>query len=64
MPKRRKRSVPIMLFWSRCEQRRFIESVERMQSLVNDLEKVLEPAKRRKLANSKTRDEQVNGKTE
>lgn len=48
--KRRKRSVPVMLFWNRRDQARFIETVERLASLVNDLEKVLAPAKRKKLA--------------
>jgi len=48
--KRRKRSCPSMLFWSKGEQRRFIDAVERFQSLVNDMERVLEPVKRKRLA--------------
>lgn len=49
MKKRRvKKSAPIMLFWSKRDQQRFIESVERFQSMVNDLATILEPAKLRK----------------
>jgi hypothetical protein len=49
MAKRRKKSLPVVLFWSKS-QRRFIDSVERFHGLVNDLELVVLPAKRRKLA--------------
>lgn len=50
MKKRKRNSVPIMLLWSKRDQARFIDAVERMQSLVNDLERVLLPAKRRRAA--------------
>jgi hypothetical protein len=50
MSKRRKRSVPNMLFWNRRDQQRFIEAVERLCSAVNDLERILAPAKRRRAA--------------
>lgn len=50
MAKRSRRSVPVMLFWSKREQARFIENVERFAGLVNDLERVLAPVKRKKLA--------------
>lgn len=45
---KRKRSIPTMLLWSKGEQRRFCDAVERFQSLVNELEKILSPAKRRR----------------
>ena len=35
-----------MLFWSRAEQRRFIDAVERLVSTVNDLESLLARKKR------------------
>lgn len=38
MAKRRKKSMPIMLFWSKRDQQRFIDGAERMLALVNDLE--------------------------
>jgi hypothetical protein len=46
--RRRKSFAPIVLGWSKTEQRRFREAVERFHGLVNDLERVLAPAKRRK----------------
>lgn len=44
--KRSKRETPLMLFWSRTEQRRFIEAVERLVSTVHDLEALLARKKR------------------
>lgn len=35
-----------MLFWSRAEQRRFIDAVERLVSMVQDLEALLTRKKR------------------
>ena len=46
MPRRAKRSTPLMLFWSRAEQRRFIDAVERLVSTVQDLEAFLARKKR------------------
>lgn len=47
MPRRRtKRATPLMLFWSRAEQRRFIDAVERLVNTVNDLETLLARKKR------------------
>jgi hypothetical protein len=45
--KRRRRSTPLMLFWSRAEQRRFIDAVERLVATVNDLETLLRERRRR-----------------
>lgn len=45
--RKRKSSVPILLCWSKRDQLRFVEAVERFQSLVNDLEVVLAAPKRR-----------------
>jgi len=53
MTKRKRKSVPLMLFWSKRDQQRFIESIEKLVALVNDLEKIVEPAKRRKAAKQK-----------
>lgn len=48
MKKRKsKRSMPVLLCWSKRDQLRFIEAVERFQSLVNDLELILAAPKRR-----------------
>ena len=44
--KRSKRGTPFMLFWSRAEQRRFIDAVERLVSTVGDLEILLARKKR------------------
>jgi Prion-inhibition and propagation len=46
--KKRRTVLPVMLLWSRRDQSRFIQAVERLSSLVNDLERVLAPAKRRR----------------
>jgi hypothetical protein len=35
--KRRRKSSPLLLFWSRTEQRRFIDAVERLVSTAHDL---------------------------
>jgi hypothetical protein len=48
MTKRRKKPVPIMLFWSKAEQKRFIGAVERLVGLVGDLEVILMTSKRRR----------------
>lgn len=37
MTKRRKRPIPILLLWSKSEQRRFCDTVEKLVSQVNDL---------------------------
>jgi hypothetical protein len=37
MARKRRREVPIMLLWSRREQRRFAEVVERLESLLSSL---------------------------
>ena len=51
MVKRKRRPVPIMLLWSRQEQRRFIDAVERLVAAIGDLESILaEPKRRAKLA--------------
>lgn len=51
--KRSRKTVPIMLLWSKRDQARFIDAVERFQALTNDLEKILEPMKRRRAAKTK-----------
>lgn len=43
-------STPLMLFWSKRDQRRFIEAVERFVSLVNDLDVLVSTAKRKRQA--------------
>lgn len=50
MAKRRSRksSVPLLLFWSKRDQVRFIDAVERLCSLVNDLSTLVTAAKRRR----------------
>jgi GTP1/Obg family GTP-binding protein len=40
MTKKRRRAPRLLLSWSMRDQKRFIEAVERFQSLVNDLEKI------------------------
>lgn len=47
MAKRRKKAVPLMLFWNRRDQVRFIETVERLCSAVNDLTVQVAELKRR-----------------
>lgn len=53
MPKngkrKRRRSPRLLLSWSMRDQSRFIEAVERLHALVNDLEKVLAPILRQAL---------------
>jgi hypothetical protein len=41
----------MFLFWSKQDQRRFVDAVEKFHALVNDLETVLAPAKRRRKLN-------------
>lgn len=45
--RRRRQSTPLMLFWSKRDQLRFINAVERFQSLVNDLDTMVAAKKRR-----------------
>ena len=45
--RRKKRHVPTMLFWSRSEQRRFIDAVERFVACVGDLETMIAAKKRK-----------------
>jgi hypothetical protein len=40
MAKKRRRAPRLLLSWSMRDQKRFIEAVERLQSLVNDMEKI------------------------
>jgi hypothetical protein len=48
---KRRKQTPLMLLWSRQDQRRFIDAVERLAGLVNDLESLLnEPKQRAKKA--------------
>lgn len=37
MKRKRRKDTPLLLFWSRSEQKRFIDAVERLVSVVNDL---------------------------
>ena len=62
--KRKRTSSPLMLFWSKRDQRRFIDAVERFQSLVNDLDAVMVEAKLRSAARRRPRTKEVNGKNE
>lgn len=48
--KKRRTSAPVLLCWTKRDQLRFIEGIERFQSLVNDLQTLLEPVKRRRSA--------------
>jgi hypothetical protein len=48
--KKRRTSAPVLLCWTKRDQLRFIEATERFQSLVNDLETILAPAKRKRAA--------------
>jgi len=54
MKRRRRTSMPIMLFWSKRDQKRFIDAVERFCSMVNDLEVILAPVKRKRKMTSTT----------
>lgn len=55
MKRKGRKTVPTMLFWSRAEQRRFIDAVEKLVSTVNDLQVILAEPKRRAEAAAKTR---------
>jgi hypothetical protein len=56
MTKRRKRSVvPIALLWTRRDQLRFTDAVEKLVSLVNDLVVVVEELKRERLHKKRPR---------
>lgn len=48
MSRRKRRDVPIMLLWSRAEQRRFVDAVERLVGAIGDLEQILAPRKRKR----------------
>jgi len=48
MARKRSRSTPLMLLWSKAEQRRFIDSVERLVSTVNDFSAFLADQSRRR----------------
>lgn len=50
MAKRRRKKMPLMLWWDLREQSRFIASVERFESLVNDLSILVAKKKRRSAA--------------
>lgn len=54
MKKRRKvtRQMPTLILWDRRQQLRFIEAVERLSSLVNDLTILVDKKKRRSAAAS------------
>jgi hypothetical protein len=54
MARRKKKALPQLLLWDRRQQARFIESVERLQGLVGDLEVLLAAPKRRRAAAIKT----------
>jgi len=53
MARRKRKAIPIMLLWDRKSQERFITSVERLTSLVNDLDVLLAAKKRRSAAAAK-----------
>jgi prophage DNA circulation protein len=55
MATRKKRQTPIMLLWSKQEQRRFVDAVERLISAIGDLQMVLAEPKRRAEAANNTR---------
>lgn len=44
--KSKRRQVPIMLLWSKREQLRFIDAIERLVSIVGDLEILIAARKR------------------
>lgn len=50
MKRRKKAALPCLILWDRRQQARFIEAVERLQSLVNDLDVLLAAPKRRSAA--------------
>jgi hypothetical protein len=50
MARRRKTSPPLAIFWTRRDQRRFIDAVERLVGLVGDLKVLLEEKKRTRRA--------------
>lgn len=51
--RKRRRSMPVMILWDRRQQERFITAVERLVSLVGDLEVMLATKKRRSAAATK-----------
>ncbi len=64
MAKKRRALPRTLLLWDPRQQARFIEAVERMQSLIGDLTVLLEKPKRRRAAAIKanqTRKEEENG---
>lgn len=42
--------IPIILLWSKRDQRRFIDAVEMLRRLIADLETLLQPVKRKRAA--------------
>jgi hypothetical protein len=48
--RKKKRGVPLLIFWSKREAMRFSENVERFASLVNDMEAILAAPKRKRAA--------------
>lgn len=46
MKRKRKTSPPLAIFWTRRDQKRFIDAVERMISLVGDIAILIEQRKR------------------
>lgn len=54
--RKRKRAVPVMILWDRRQQARFIDAVERLNSLAQDLEVLLAAKKRRSAAATKAND--------
>jgi hypothetical protein len=55
LSRKRKNPIPIILFWSKREQKRFIDAVERFISAVGDIESLLVEPKRRAQAAAATR---------
>jgi predicted amidophosphoribosyltransferase len=55
MTRKCKRAIPILLLWSRQEQRRFTDTVELLRELAKDLEILLATPKRRAAAAAATR---------
>lgn len=45
--KKRRKDLPLMLLWSKRDQRRFIDAVEQLVGQVHDLQTLLDPVKRK-----------------
>jgi hypothetical protein len=50
MKRKKRRISPVMILWDRRQQQRFIEAVERLASMIGDLEILLAAKKRRQPA--------------